>query len=112
MKKKVYLIYGGDDIPYEPTFVVKAFESKDKAEKCLENLKKENEELIKKSSLYSTLADEYYDFLYSIGNPKNDAAAIAEHFGVTESYANEVLDFFYCPQFYTIVEQELNDEDY
>lgn len=33
--KKVYLIYGGDDIPYEPTHVIASFLNKEKAREYL-----------------------------------------------------------------------------
>ena len=33
--KKVYLVYGGDDVPYEPTHVIAAFLDKEKAQEYL-----------------------------------------------------------------------------
>ena len=37
--KKAYLIYGGDDMTYEPTYVIASFLDKDKAEEFLKSLK-------------------------------------------------------------------------
>ena len=42
-KRKVYLVYSGDDIPYEPVHVIASFLDKDKAEEFVEKLKEEDE---------------------------------------------------------------------
>ena len=41
--KKVYLVYGGDNVPYEPTHVIASFLDKAKAEEFVEKLKEEDE---------------------------------------------------------------------
>ena len=40
--KKVYLVYSGDAIPYEPTYVRAAFLNKDKAEEYLKKLREDD----------------------------------------------------------------------
>lgn len=35
-KKKTYIVYGGDDIPYEPTYPIASFLDRNKAEEFLE----------------------------------------------------------------------------
>ena len=42
-KRKVYLVYSGDDIPYEPVHVIASFLDKAKAEEFVEKLKEEDE---------------------------------------------------------------------
>lgn len=118
MKKKVYLIYGGDDIPYEPCHVITSFLDKSKAEEFLKTLREEDKRQSLEGDLYAKLSQEYEEFLDNYGyldkSDEEQVKLISEKFGVTEDYVDKVLNSFYYPQYYYMDEIELEDgeEDY
>ena len=61
--KKVYLVYGGDDMPYEPTHVIAAFLDKEKAQEYLKKLKEEDEKNRQLEEQYEELYNQYYEYL-------------------------------------------------
>lgn len=109
--KKVYLVYGGDDIPYEPTHVIAAFLDKEKAEECLKKLKEEDEKKRQLNDQYFDLYGQYYEYLEDehIEYDDDDIAdeALAKKFNVTKEFAHEVMNFSYYPQFYYIQSEDL-----
>lgn len=110
--KKVYLIYGGDAIPYEPTYVIASFLDKDKAEEFVENLKEEDEKNRELDEQYTELYNQYYEYLEDEHIEDTDDnvidEALAKKFGVTKEFAHEVMNFNdYCPQIYYISSVDL-----
>lgn len=105
--KKVYLIYGGDDIPYEPVCgIIAAFLDKDKAEEFLEKLEKENEKNYKLKEQYNELYNQYYEYLENEHLEDTDdniiEEALSKKFNITKEFAHDVMNFYYCPQTYYI----------
>lgn len=104
--KKAYLIYGGDDIPYEPTHIIATFLDKDKAEEFLKKLKEEDEKNCQLNEQYSELYNQYGEYLdneyieYDYDGVADEA--LAKEFGVTKEFAHEVMNFHYYPQIYYI----------
>lgn len=109
--KKVYLVYGGDDIPYEPTHVIATFLDKDKAEEYLKKLKEDDEKNRQLEEQYEELYNQYYEYLEDehIEYECDDIAdeALAKKFNVTKEFAHEVMNFSYYPQFYYIQSEDL-----
>ena len=109
--KKVYLVYGGDDMPYEPIHVIAAFLDKDKAEEYLEKLKEDNEKNRQLEEQYTELYNQYNEYLWDEHiEYECDAIideALAKKFGVTKEFAHEVMNFSYYPQFYYIQSEDL-----
>lgn len=109
--KKVYLVYGGDDIPYEPTHVIASFLDKEKAEEYLKKLKEEDEKNRQLEEQYEELYNQYYEYLEDehIEYECDDIAdeALAKKFNVTKEFAHEVMNFSYYPQFYYIQSEDL-----
>ena len=110
--KKVYLLYGGDAVPYEPTYVIAAFLDKDKAEEFLKRLKEEDEKNCQLNEQYAELYDKYYEYLedehieYHYDGIADEA--LAKKFNVTKEFAHEVMNFNdYCPQIYYISSVDL-----
>ena len=109
--KKVYLIYGGDDMPYEPTHVIASFLNKEKAEEYLKKLKEEDEKNCQLNEQYEKLYDKYDEYLenehieYADDNVIDEA--LAKKFGITKEFAHEVMNFSYYPQFYYIQSEDL-----
>ena len=102
--KKVYLIYGGDDIPYEPTHVIATFLDKEKAEEYLKKLKEEEEKNYQLNEQYEKLYNIYNEYLTN-EHIKYDYDGIADKelakkFGVTKEFAHEVMNFYYYPKIY------------
>ena len=102
--KKVYLVYNGDAIPYEPTHVIAAFLDKDKAEEYLKKLKEEDEKNYQLNEKYSELYKQYDEYLdnehieYDYDGVADEA--LAKKFNVTKEFAHEVMNFYYRPQIY------------
>lgn len=109
--KKVYLIYGGDDIPYEPTHVIASFLNKEKAREYLKKLKEDDEKNRQLEEQYTELYNQYYEYLEDehIEYECDDIAdeALAKKFNVTKEFAHEVMNFSYYPQFYYIQSEDL-----
>ena len=109
--KKVYLVYGGDDVPYEPTHVIASFLNKKKAEEYLKKLKEEDEKNRQLEEQYTELYNQYYEYLEDehIEYECDDVidGALAKKFGVTKEFAHEVMNFYYYPQFYYIQSEDL-----
>ena len=112
-KRKVYLVYGGDDMPYEPVHVIASFLDKDKAEEFVEKLKEEDEKNRELEEQYTELYNQYYDYIEDehIEYECDDIAdeALAKKFNVTKEFAHEVMNFYYYPQFYYIQSTELHE---
>ena len=110
-KRKVYLVYSGDDIPYEPTHVIASFLNKKKAEEYLKKLKEDDEKNRQLDEQYGELYNQYYEYLEDehIEYECNDIAevALAKKFNVTKEFAHEVMNFYYYPQFYYIQSEDL-----
>ena len=93
--KKVYLVYGGDNIPYEPTHVIATFLDKDKAEEYLKKLKEEDEKNYQLNEKYSELYKQYDEYLdnehieYDYDGVADEA--LAKKFNVTKEFAYEVI---------------------
>ena len=109
--KKVYLIYGGDDIPYEPTHVIASFLNKKKAEEYLKKLKEDDEKNRQLEEQYTELYNQYYEYLEDeqLEDAEDNIVeeALAKKFGVTKEFAHEVMNFSYYPQFYYIQSEDL-----
>lgn len=105
-KKKTYIVYGGDDIPYEPAYPIASFLDKNKAKEFLEKLKKENEENVKLSEHYNELDCKYWEYLCdnNLEDEEDDIQeeAISKEFGVTKEFVQKVRDSYECPQIYYI----------
>ena len=103
--KKVYLIYGGYDAPYEPTYVIAAFLDKEKAQEYLKKLKEKDEENYQLNEYYAELYNQYDEYL---GNEHIEYhydgiadEALAKKFGITKEFAHDVMNFDeYYPQIY------------
>lgn len=109
--KKVYLIYNGDDMSYEPTHVIATFLDKDKAEEYLKNLREDDEKNYQLNEKYSELYKQYYEYLDN-ENIKYDYdgvadEALAKKFNVTKEFAHEVMNFYYRPQIYYMSTSDL-----
>ena len=104
--KKVYLIYGGDVIPYEPTHVIASFLNKKKAEEYLKKLKEDDEKNCQLEEQYTELYNQYYEYLEDAEDNIVEEA-LAKKFGVTKEFAHEVMNFDYYPQFYYIQSEDL-----
>ena len=102
--KKVYLVYGGDDIPYEPTHVIASFLNKEKAKEYLKKLKEEDEKNRQLEEQYEELYNQYYEYLEDehLEDAEDNIVeeALAKKFGVTKEFAHEVMNFYYYPQIY------------
>ena len=102
--KKVYLVYGGDDMPYEPTHVIASFLDKDKAEECLEKLKEDDEKKRQLNDQYFVLYGQYYEYLKNehLEDAEDNIVeeALSTKFGATKEFAHEVMNFYYYPQIY------------
>ena len=109
--KKVYLVYGGYDAPYEPTHVIATFLDKEKAQDFVKKLKEEDEKNRKLEEQYEELYNQYYEYLEDehIEYECDDIAdeALAKKFNVTKEFAHEVMNFSYYPQFYYIQSEDL-----
>ena len=110
-KKKTYIVYRGDDIPYEPAYPIASFLDENKAKEFLEKLKEENEENVKLSEYYSELNNKYWEYLCN-NNLENEEDEVQEEilskeFGVTKEFVQKVTDFYECPQHYYISEMDL-----
>lgn len=104
--KKVYLVYGGDAIPYEPTYVIASFLDKDKAEEYLKKLKEDDEKNCKLNEQYEELYSQYCEYLdnehieYQYDGIADEE--LAKKFNVTKEFVHEVMNFYYYPQSYHI----------
>ena len=102
--KKAYLIYSGDEMPYEPTHVIATFLDKEKAEEYLKKLKEEEEKNYQLNEQYEELYDIYNEYLtnehikYDYDGIADEA--LAKKFGVTKEFAHEVMNFYYYPKIY------------
>ena len=109
--KKVYLIYGGYDMPYEPTYVIASFLDKDKAKEFVEKLKEEDKKNCQLNEQYEELYNQYYEYLENehLEDAEDNIVeeALAKKFGVTKEFAHEVMNFSYYPQFYYIQSEDL-----
>ena len=109
--KKVYLVYGGDDVPYEPTHVIASFLNKKKAEEYLKKLKEEDEKNRQLEEQYTELYNQYYEYLEDehLEDAEDNIVeeALAQKFGVTKEFAHEVMNFSYYPQFHYIQSEHL-----
>lgn len=109
--KKVYLIDGGDAIPYEPTYVIAAFLDKDKAEEYLKKLKEDDEKNCQLEEQYTELYNQYYEYLEDehLEDAEDNIIeeALSTKFGVTKEFAHEVMNFAYYPQIYYISSVDL-----
>lgn len=109
--KKVYLIYNGDVIPYEPTHVIATFLDKDKAEEYLKKLKEDDEKNYQLNEQYTELYDKYNKYLedehieYHYDGVADEV--LAKTFNVTKEFAHEVMNFYYRPQIYYISTSDL-----
>lgn len=116
MKKKVYLIYEGELVTYEPYHVAEIYLNEDKAKEALYRLQKEDKEKENKAIKYIELSNKYDDFINENDLYKESyevqLTKASEHFKVTKEFLNEALGFTYYPQAYYIETRELNDEDY
>ena len=112
-KRKVYLVYSGDDIPYEPVHVIASFLDKDKAEEFVEKLKEEDEKNRELEEQYTELYNQYYEYLEDEHIEDTDDnvidEALAKKFGVTKEFAHEVMNFYYYPQIYYIGSTDLHE---
>lgn len=109
--KKVYLVYGGYDAPYEPTHVIATFLDKEKAQDFVKKLKEEDEKNRKLEEQYEELYNQYCEYLEDehIEYECDDIAdeALAKKFNVTKEFVHEVMNFSYYPQFYYIQSENL-----
>lgn len=109
--KKVYLIYNGDDIPYEPTHVIATFLDKDKAEEYLKKLQEDDEKNYQLNEKYSELYKQYDEYLDNehIEYDYDGVAdkVLAKKFNVTKEFAHEVMNFYYRPQIYYMSTSDL-----
>ena len=109
--KKAYLIYGGDEMPYEPTYVIASFLDKDKAEEFVKKLKEDDEKKRQLNDQYFELYGQYYEYLENehLEDAEDNIVeeALAKKFGVTKEFAHEVMNFSYYPQFYYIQSEDL-----
>lgn len=109
--KKVYLIYGGDAMPYEPTYVIASFLDKEKAQEYLKKLKEDDEKNRQLEEQYTELYNQYYEYLedehieYADDNVIDEA--LAKKFNVTKEFTHEVMNFSYYPQYYYIQSEDL-----
>ena len=104
--KKVYLVYSGDAIPYEPTYVRAAFLDKEKAEEYLKKLREDDKKNCKLSEQYEELYSQYDEYLdnehieYQYDGIADEE--LAKKFNVTKEFVHEVMNFYYYPQSYYI----------
>ena len=109
--KKVYLVYGGDDMPYEPTYVIASFLDKEKAEEFVKKLKEEDEKNRQLDKQYEELYNQYYEYLEDehLEDAEDNIVeeALAKKFGVTKEFAHEVMNFYYYPQIYYMSSSDL-----
>ena len=109
--KKVYLVYGGDDVPYEPTHVIASFLNKKKAQEYLKKLKEDDEKNFQLNEQYEKLYNQYYEYLENehLEDAEDNIVeeALAKKFGVTKEFVHEVMNFSYYPQFYYIQSENL-----
>lgn len=109
--KKVYLVYGGYDAPYEPTHVIATFLDKEKAQDFVKKLKEEDEKNRQLEEQYEELYNQYCEYLEDehIEYECDDIAdeALAKKFNVAKEFAHEVMNFSYYPQFYYIQSEDL-----
>lgn len=104
--KEIYIVYGGDATPYEPTHIISIFADKNKAEEAIEILRKQDEYERQLDELY----DQYYEYLEEEHLEKylNDenydiiTEALSKKFNVTKEFAYQVLTSSYFPQYYSI----------
>ena len=110
-KRKVYLIYSGDDIPYEPTHVIASFLNKKKAKEYLKKLKEDDEKNRQLEEQYEELYNQYYEYLENehLEDAEDNIVeeALSTKFGVTKEFAHEVMNFDYYPQIYYIQSENL-----
>lgn len=110
--KKVYVIYGGDDIPYESCYPITSFLDKNKAEEFVKKLEEENAKNVKLYEEYSALYDKYSQYIVQkhIEFEDDDIIfeEIAKKFKTSKEQVQHVMDFYYCPQIYYIQAISLN----
>ena len=111
--KKVYIIYGGDDIPYESCYPITSFLDKNKAEEFVKKLKEENDKNVKLYEEYSALYDKYSQHIVQKHIEFEDddiiIEEIAKKFKTSKEQVQHVMDFYYYPQIYYIQTVDLND---
>ena len=109
--KKVYLVYGGDDVPYEPTHVIASFLNKKKAQEYLKKLKEDDEKNFQLNEQYEKLYNQYYEYLENehLEDAEDNIVeeVLAKKFGVTKEFVHEVMNFSYYPQFYYMQSENL-----
>lgn len=95
--KKVYLVYSGDAIPYEPTHVIATFLDKDKAEEYLKKLKEDDDKNYQLGEQYEELYNQYCDYLedkhieYQYDGVTDEI--LTKKFNVTKEFVHEVMNF-------------------
>ena len=109
--KKAYLIYSGDEMPYEPTHVIATFLDKEKAEEYLKKLKEDDEKNCQLEEQYTELYNQYYEYLENehLEDAEDNIVeeALSTKFGVTKEFAHEVMNFYYYPQIYYMSSSDL-----
>lgn len=101
--KVVYPVYGGDDIPYEPSYLRVIFESREEAKKYVKELNENEEKLDEKDMRYADLEQEWFGWyddtheVYFEDIADSDAynkakKEIMDHFNITKEMFNEVAE--------------------
>ena len=115
MAHLVYPVYGGDDMPYEPSYLRMVFESRKDAVKYIKELQEKEEELVDEENKYSNEESNWiswYYFSYNIDfceleegteEYNNAVEDIITHFNITKDYFQKVINrSYYTRQRYYI----------
>ena len=113
--KVVYPVYGGDDIPYEPSYLRMVFESREDDIKYIKELQEKEEDLADEEDKYYNEESDWMSWYYSSHDTdfceleedteeyNNAVEEIIKHFNITRDYFQEVINRpYYTRQCYHI----------
>lgn len=115
MAHLVYPVYGGDDIPYEPSYLRMVFESREDALKYIKELQEKEEDLVDEENKYSSKESswiswyyfshdiDFYELEEGTEEYNNAVEEIIKHFNITKDYFQKVINrSYYTKQHYYI----------
>ena len=115
MAHLVYPVYGGDDMPYEPSYLRMVFESREDAVKYIKELQEKEEDFANEENKYSGEESDWISWYYyshdidfygleeGTEEYNNAVEEIVKHFNITKDYFQKVINrSYYTKQRYYI----------
>lgn len=112
--KKAYIIYGGDCIPYEPSYPIGIVLTEERAKQIVQELQQKDEQIQKEAKQLDKEISKYEKWMDDNGIDFDDdeeyIKLVSEHFDVSKEYVEKCFDsHFNCPQCYYYTDIDILD---